>query len=159
MISRELVVSAVLVGSFAAQCAFGDCIATTDVLVVTEIYHCQEVTFSADKFTEEDDFNQSIHSVGSSVDGTLVTGKVLKRSQIVTEGWSPGLENSYEFEVNQVATLFINTDADEYCSLLSLGTHRWYVTDPVCCDVLPVFGICLVPESIPIVKSAPKPDD
>ena len=150
---------AILIGIVTAQSALGSCVAFNDVLVVMKIHHCQQVTISADQFSDETDIENSIHTVGSSITGALVTGEILESSQIVTDQWRSGAESAYQIEAESTGTLFLNTDSVKYCSSVKPRSKRWYITDTTCCDTLPVFGLCLIPEGLPIVKPAPKPGD
>lgn len=145
-----------VIGLLSVQIAHAMCVNTTKNLVRLEVSACQQVKFDASRSAPP---AHAIHKRGSSITGTLVTGRVVE-STVVWDGNPDSAE--YLFETDAVATdrsasFFLDARASTTCAEL-LGNAVTFVTDRPCCDVLPAEGLCLIPETVAIARVEKRPE-
>ena len=152
--SRSLVLA--IAGLLVVQLTHAMCVATTKNLVRLEVYACQRIKIDASSSRPP---AHTIHRPGSSVIGTLITGRVIE-SALVWDGDSSNAAYLYETEkvaTDESSTFFLRADASKICPKL-LRKEATFVTDRPCCDVLPADGLCLVPATMTIVKEEKNPE-
>ena len=123
------------------------CMATTSTLFKLEVQMCKDVSFSGDKR------NPRSSSPKATIRGTLIGGKVLKSQSVLRypDPDYPVFPGPY-LGGDYPATVFMAADSAKVCSGLTTPEPVWLVATQLCCDVIPKQGLCLVPDSIPIVE-------
>jgi hypothetical protein len=132
------------------------CVATTRNLIHLEVTSCQRVEIHASASKPP---AHPAHKRGSSITGTLITGRVVE-SKLVWDGDARSAEYMVESKTMKAwesTTLFLRGNASSICPEL-VGTAATFVTNPLCCDVIPADGLCLVPGTIPIVQEEKRPE-
>lgn len=132
------------------------CVATPQNLIRLDVTSCQRVEIHASASKPS---AHPAHKRGSSITGTLITGRVTE-SKLVWDGDARNAEYMVEGKIiatGESGTLFLNGKASSVCPEL-VGTVAAFVTNPLCCDVIPADGLCLVPATIPIVQVEKAPE-
>lgn len=136
--------------------AFALCALTTENLLRIEIYACQPVAIGASVSTSD---THAIHKRGARMKGTLITGRVVASNSVWLADSDDGryIVEAPIVPAGIVASFFVQGSVRDNCDD-SVGTELVFVTDRPCCDVIPASGLCLIPESIAIVREEHMPE-
>ncbi len=127
--------------------ALADCAQPPDIRATVKVRSCVAVTFGASDVSMDSYApNSREYEAGAKVSGTLLSVEVVTSD---IRGGDPRARNYYlqTWSKGHSLNLFVSDPPARACPAVLYGTETVTVI-PDCCDVYPLKGLCLVPDSI-----------
>ena len=145
----------VLAATFGIPTAYGACPLRPQVLSKITVYTCQSVTIEASASKGTLPFLN--HRVGEKLSGVLLGARV-DETELVWPKPGPHHDGSYTpWNVGSMRSLFVAGTVENQCPA-AVPTTTHVVTTELCCDTIPLDGLCIVAPPIDVVRQERQPE-